>query len=90
MTTVVQLSDYLPSRQEPSRQKKPCLKSQYERYPLPFFRATGRVRLTWNVVPSGDFWADHATGEGYAIEFLKDYATVAANGRHCWLRSSAI
>jgi len=65
---VLQLSDYLPPRRKSSRQKKPRTKSQYERYPLPFFSKRG---CTWNVVPSGDYGADCETGNRYAMEFLK-------------------
>src|SRR5437588_6536436 len=44
-------------------------KSQYERYPLPFF---AREKLsTWTVEPSGDHAVDCATGREYALEFLR-------------------
>ena len=56
---VVQLSDH----------REPPVKSQYERYPLPFFAAD---RLsTWTVKPTGRYFEDCQTGRAYAVEFLK-------------------
>ena len=49
--------------------KKVKAKSQYERYPLPFFNR--KRRCTWDVMPSGDYSADCETGRAFAIEFLK-------------------
>lgn len=51
------------------RPPRPCVESQYQKYPLPFF--DGYTLRTWNVTPTGDFAADVATGRRYAIEFLK-------------------
>jgi hypothetical protein len=61
---VVRLSDYRPP--PPKRQK---VKSQYEKYPLPFFN--GKDRCTWDVKPSGNYFADCETGHAFALEFLK-------------------
>lgn len=59
---VVQLFDH----REP-QVKSPQVKSQYERYPLPFFDA---ARLsTWAVKPTGRSSED--LGRAYAAEFLK-------------------
>jgi hypothetical protein len=55
---VVQLSDH-----------QPPIKSQYERYPLPFF-AADRFS-TWTVKPTGRYFEDCQTGKAYAVEFLK-------------------
>jgi hypothetical protein len=38
-------------------------------YPLPFFNM--EKLSTWDVTPTGDYWADCETGKAYAIEFLK-------------------
>ena len=58
-SNVVQLSDH----------REPPVKSQYERYPLPFFAA---ARLsTWAVKPTGRYSEDCQTGRAYAVEFLK-------------------
>jgi hypothetical protein len=61
---VLQLSDY---RIPPPEKTK--AKSQYERYPLPFFNR-GK-RCTWDVTPSGNYSVDCDTGQAFAIEFLK-------------------
>ena len=43
-------------------------KSQYDKYPLPFFNK--RKRLTWDATPSGDMQADSERGREYARQFL--------------------
>jgi len=60
-SNVVRIRKYLASR--------PRQKTQYERYPLPFFHA--KRRCTWDVAPTGDYAADCKTGSAYAVEFLK-------------------
>jgi hypothetical protein len=49
--------------------REPPQKSQYERYPLPFFNRSRHS--TWDVTPTGNYTADCKTGRAYAIEFLK-------------------
>ncbi len=61
-SNVVRIKEYLPP--PPPRQK-----SQYERFPLPFFNAA--ALCTWSVTPSGNYGEDCETGEAYAIAFLK-------------------
>ena len=48
---------------------RPPVRSQYEKYPLPFFDAA--KRCTWSVKPTGNYGDDCATGRAYAIEFLR-------------------
>jgi hypothetical protein len=48
---------------------RPPVRSQYEKYPLPFFNAD--ALSTWHVKPTSDYAADCETGRHYAIEFLK-------------------
>jgi hypothetical protein len=66
-SNVVRIKDYL--QPPPPRQK-----SQYELYPLPFFKAAkrrGSGGCTWHVTPTGSYSADYEIGRAYAIEFLK-------------------
>ena len=44
---------------------RPRQKSQYDRYPLPFFSAD--ARCTWDVTPTGNDTADCETGTAYAL-----------------------
>jgi hypothetical protein len=63
----VRIKDYL--QPPPPRQK-----SQYELYPLPFFKVAkrrGGGGCTWHVTPTGSYSADYEIGRAYAIEFLK-------------------
>jgi hypothetical protein len=60
-SNVVRIEDYLPP--------PPQQKSQYERFPLPFFNA--EALCTWDVTPTGNYGDDCETGEAYAVEFLK-------------------
>ena len=64
--TVVQLDSYRSKPRPAPRQRS---RSQYKRYPLPFFNAD--TLNTWAVQASGDYEADIVTGRHYAIEFLK-------------------
>ena len=65
MSNVVRLKGYLA----PPRPRRQRQKSQYERYPMPFFNR--KTRCTWDVKPTGDYFADCETGKAYALEFLK-------------------
>jgi hypothetical protein len=58
----------------PRRQEK---KSQWELYPLPFFKL--KTRSLWDVKPTGDYGKDCETGKAYAIEFLN-----SCDGTACW------
>jgi len=58
----------------PRRQK---VKSQWERYPLPFFNL--EKRSLWDVKPTGDYNTDCETGRAYALEFLQ-----SCDGTACW------
>ena len=58
-SNIVQIKDYLPLPSPPPRQK-----SQYERFPLPFFNA--EASCTWDVKPTGNYGEDCETGEASA------------------------
>jgi hypothetical protein len=68
---IVKLDDY----------RTPPPRSQFEKYPLPFFDRDGLS--TWAVEPSGDYAADVATGRRYAWEFLR-----SCDGTAGWARLS--
>src|ERR1700716_3910594 len=61
--------------QFPAQQKRCRTQSQYERYPLPFFKAgdSGSGGCTWHVTPTGDYTADLKTGKQYGIQFVRTY-----------------
>ncbi len=58
-----------PKTRKAQALKTPCVMSQYERCPLPFFAA--KDHSTWAVQPTGDYCEDYETGKAYALEFLK-------------------
>jgi hypothetical protein len=72
VSTVVQMSDY---RSPPPKRER--MKSQYERYPLPFFNR--KKRCTWDIQGSGNYGADIETGVALAKEFL-----ASNDGTHGW------
>ena len=65
-SNVIQLSKY-----RTPAPKRVRVKSQYARYPLPFFNR--KKRCAWDVHPTGDFCTDYKTGEDFAAEFLSSY-----------------
>jgi hypothetical protein len=68
-SNVVRLRNRAPRRQKG--------KSQWERYPLPFFNR--QKRSLWNVAPTGNYETDCKTGREYAIKFLE-----SCDGTPCW------
>ena len=66
---VIQLDDF----REPSP-KRAKVKPFNQTYPMPFFesRKGGGINA-WNVEPSGNYSEDIATGEAYAMQFLKSF-----------------
>jgi hypothetical protein len=70
--TILRLSDY---RQPPPKRVR--IKSQYEKYPLPFFNR--KKRCTWDIQRSGNYRADCETGAALAKEFL-----ASNDGTHGW------
>jgi hypothetical protein len=68
-------SNVVRLRKRAARRQKD--KSQWERYPLPFFNL--KKRSLWNVAPTGNYDTDCKTGSAYAMKFLE-----SCDGSSCW------
>ena len=58
-----------PSASSGFKRTAPRQESQHERHPLPFFDA--KSRSSWTIRATGNYSADYAMGQEYALAFLE-------------------